>query len=256
MKKLAAIATCLAALNCLRATEISALNLITDFKFSSEQSTRGRKKGDKVITSKAELWTPVFEKGKFYYGVIAVLGLDSEKASNEISPYIGMLYLATDKFTLDAGCSHTFNTNFQEECKRDHIKRDTTEIYCGISANVLLSPSLYVFYDLDAEDLDFESFISHTIDLANNFALELGAKLGYRRANKPGACEKYDEAMGSKDYFYGGTTADLVYGLNEYSKLRVGAEFACNSAKRDAWANANGGHKSLLWFNASANFSF
>jgi hypothetical protein len=135
-------------------------------------------------------------------------------------------------------------------------------------ADVLLSPSMYFFYDFGSREAAIEGRVAYTYDLAqfgvNGVALELGAKLGYDKASRPFACKKYDrDTMGKKGYFYYGANADLVYSFNEHTKARAGLEIAGNSAKKNAWVNnwatdvaGVGAHKSLVWFNASVDCSF
>lgn len=281
MKKLAMIATGVLSLGYLGAFEMQTLGLDTSVKYSNENEVRGRKQGSHVFVPKAEVNMPVFEKGKIYAGTWAILGTDAKKdmaglseTRNEVNPYIGVSYDITDVFTLDLGYIHHFYTNTPKYLLDESsfyvpsaLKRDTNEIYFGVMADVLLSPSLYFFYDFDAEEIAIEGRVAYTFDLAqfgvNGVVLDLGAKLGYDKADKPFACKKYyKELSGDKDYVYYGVNADLVYTFNEHAKARAGVEFAGNNAKKNSWVNSGskltqeGAHKNLVWFNASVDCSF
>jgi hypothetical protein len=283
MKKIAAIATGLLSLGYLGAFEMPALNLDTSIKFKTEHVVRGRLEGRKVFSPKVNVSTPLFTKGKAYLGAYSAIGTDSDKVfgfvpatRNSVDPYIGLSYDVTDTFTLDAGYINHIYTNLPTQAVTDdgskvpfYYKRNTSEVYFGVMADVLLAPSVYFFYDFGSKEVAIEGNVAYTYDLAqfgvNGVSIELGAKLGYDKASRPFACKIYDRAtMGKKEYFYYGASADLVYSFNESAKARAGVEIAGNSAKKAAWTNAwwksldgdTGAHKSLVWFNASVDCSF
>jgi opacity protein-like surface antigen len=304
MKKIAAIATGLLSLGYLGAFEMPVLSLDTSTKFETEHVVRGRLEGRKVFSPRVNVSTPVFTKGKAYLGAYSAIGADGDKGfetvqttRNSVDPYIGLSYEVTDMFTLDAGYINHIYPNLSRQVPRlfkkgsktpginggealatdeSHAvpfahKRNTSEIYFGVLADVLLAPSAYFFYDLGSREAAIEGNVSYTYDLAqfgvNGVSVELGAKLGYDKASRPFACKTYDRAtMGKKGYFYYGVNADLVYGFNEHTKARAGIEIAGNSAKKAAWVNRwakelaagkeAGSHKSLVWFNASVDCSF
>ncbi len=256
MKKLAMIATGLLSLGYLGAFEIPTLGVDTEVKFSSEYAKRGRKEGCHVFVPKVEVNMPMFEKGKVYAGTSAALGLE-RGTRNDVAPYLGASYDITDMFSVDAGYVHHFYTSWN----LDGFKRDSNEIYVGIMADVLLSPSVYFYYDFDAEEVAIEGRVAYSFDFAQfgvkGVSLDLGAKLGYDSADKPFGIHDKSERTGSKDYIYYGLNADLVYNFNEHAKARAGIAYEGNGATDKSWTNSLfGEHTNLVWFNASVDCSF
>lgn len=267
MKKLAMIAAGALCFGCLEAFTMPTFGLDAQAKYSSEYVVRGSRRGKHVFLPKAEVNMPVFEKGKAYAGAWAALGVDGNIADtrNEVSPYIGMTYDITDMFTLDAGYIHHLYTN--ETKAAPFCKRNTSELYLGVKADVIASPSLYFYYDCDAREVAIEGKVEYSFNFAqfgvNGLTLDLGAKLGYDSASKPFACKDKikKDADGHKDYAYYGVNADLVYSFNEHAKARVGVAYEGNSAKKKEWANRESfsgseNHKNFVLFNASVDCSF
>ncbi|MDR1255880.1 MAG: hypothetical protein LBJ94_03090 [Puniceicoccales bacterium] len=288
MKKIVMAAATLLGISCLGAFEVPAFGLDTRVKLSTEHVVRGREQGHKVFAPRAEVNLSVLEKAKVYVGTYAFLGLDGDvhpntkfpATRNEVNPYLGASYEITEIFTVDGGYIHHFFTNmptvldkpngkegesFAFEPGVSPFKRNTSEIYVGLLGDVLLSPSLYLFYDFGCREIAIEGRVAYTYDLGQfgvgNVAVELGAKVGYDKAKRYFASNaSVGSQGGKKDYFYYGLNADLVYGLNEHAKARAGVEFAGNNASKDTWVNsvAGGGsaRKNFVWFNASVDCSF
>ena len=66
-----------------------------------------------------------------------------------------------------------------------NVPGNTHELYLGVSADVLLSPSLTIYYDwdyandIDADGLYYSLGVSHSFDLMENLSLGLGAAANY-----------------------------------------------------------------------------
>jgi hypothetical protein len=210
-----------------------------------------------------------------YVGTQTALAVDSAEKTligvpatrSEVDPYVGVSYDITELFTLDAGYMHRFYTNLPPirnvSGKESPLnqKRDTGEVYAGLAADVLLSPSLYLAYNRGSQEITVEGRVAYTYDLAQfgagNVGVELGAKVGYDRANKPYACKDYVEAnMGKKHYVYYGANADLVYHFTEHARARAGVAVEGNNAKKEDWPNQYFWRKAFIWFNASIDCSF
>lgn len=77
---------------------------------------------------------------------------------------------SVDKITFDAGYIY-YGLDGAE---------DTQEIYLSLGFDVMLSPSLAVYYDFDEGDGAFiVASIGHSIGLPNDLSLDLGASLSY-----------------------------------------------------------------------------
>ncbi|MDR2720694.1 MAG: hypothetical protein LBB15_00180 [Puniceicoccales bacterium] len=280
MKKALAIAGGILSFGCLGAFETQNVTLDTGVKFSSEYICHGYMRGKKVLAPQVEVGIPILGRGRIYAGTQTALAIDSSAKSpigvpatrSEVDPYIGVSYDITELFTLDVGYMHRFYTNLppQRVIVNDegvgvpsplNQKRNTDEMYVSLAADMLLSPSLQLFYNWGSREITIEGSVTYTYNLAqfgmNNVAVELGAKVGYDKASKPYACKRYiEENMGKKHFFYFGTNADLVYHLTEHARVRAGVAATANSAKKEDWPNQYFWHKSFVWFNASVDCSF
>jgi hypothetical protein len=154
-------------------------------------------------------------------------------------------------------------------------KKQSHEIYAGIMADVLLSPSLYFYYDFTQEKANVDGAVHYAFDLGScgvtGFAIDFGGKIGYTRAKKPYGIKhdtkvvffdiatqnvEYKDVFAKTCWFYAGANADLVYSLNENAKARAGVAFSYNNAKKDSWINARNHKKHNVWFSSAVEFSF
>ena len=263
MKKLSIIATGLLSLGCLCAEDSATVKTMEwqsklsgniGMKFESEHVNHGRKEihGPAFVPS-VEVSYQLFDAARAYVGTEAALRMKNTGV-NDVAPYVGCMYDINDMFTVDAGYTHHFFDGLNEGCKRD-----TNEIYLGVLADVMFSPSLYCEYDFDREEINVVAAAGYSFDLSqyaiNGLCVDLGTKIGYDRASKP-LGENYNKAShGDKDYAYYGLNADLVYSITDNAKARAGVAYEGNSAKKEAWTNVLG-HKNMMWFNASVDCAF
>jgi hypothetical protein len=273
MKKLVAIASGILGFGCLGAFGLP-VTVDTSAAFSSEYILHGRMCGKKVFAALGELGAP-FSGGRAYVGTRAVLGINGDQKSpigvpatrNEVDPYAGISYDVFESLTVDVGYMHRFYTNLptQREIEGDlsplNQKRNMGEVYAGVTANVLLSPSVYFFYNYGSKEITIEGRATYTYDLGqfgiSNTSVELGGRIGYDKANKPYGCKQYvSENMGKKDYVYYGTNADLVYHFAEHAEVHAGVAVEANNARKEDWPNQYFWHRSFIWFNASVDCSF
>ncbi|MDR1433208.1 MAG: hypothetical protein LBI61_02600 [Puniceicoccales bacterium] len=234
-------------------------------KFEGEHIFRGRREINKAFVPKLRVSYSCLDDCRVYAGADAALALalpaDDSFFLDNVSPYVGVAYDVTDIFTLDAGYIHYFYTKVPSGAANLGIKRNSDEIYGGVVADVILTPSAYVFYNFGRREVAIEGRVGYTFDLSDNLlsglAVDLGGKIGYDRANKPFGMA-YIDGYGKKDYFYYGASADLVYGINDNAKASIGVEVSSNSAKKNAWVNGYGsaGNKTKIWLNAAVECSF
>ncbi|MDR1458575.1 MAG: hypothetical protein LBI37_03595 [Puniceicoccales bacterium] len=263
------------------------------------------------------------------------------RTMNQVDVYSGFNYQMTDILSADLGYVHHFYTNLKGKVagvlgKVDvpeigtvmagnnalvdggryvsyrfepifFKKSNSNEVYAGVMADVLLNPAVYLAYDFNRRELNFEGRINYTIDLEkygfSGFSVDLNAKLGYDRAGKPFGIPwsdwtssnesttnryvKYDRAAnalvndkeakdlelnsnivnaglhgGKKGYVYWGAGSDLIYALNDNARVRAGVRYIGNDASKESWVNCinrgsdGKGHKNLLLFSTSIDFSF
>ncbi|MDR2812769.1 MAG: hypothetical protein LBB05_03230 [Puniceicoccales bacterium] len=156
-------------------------------------------------------------------------------------------------------------------------KKRSHEIYTGIMADVLLSPSLYFTYDFTQKKADINGAARYTFDLssvgATGFAIDLGGEVGYTRVKKPYGINRNTQVaflilnnnkagldignvFEKTSWFYTGANADLVYSLNENAKARAGVAFSYNNASKNSWINDKNHKKHNVWFSSAIEFSF
>lgn len=92
---------------------------------------------------------------------------------------------------------------------------DSTEVYAGLKANVLLSPSVYYYYDFDREVSTYIGSIGHSIPVEKlGVSLDLSASFGYVQI--PG---------NGQDYSYWGVGVAVPYKLNDKATLTAGVNY-------------------------------
>ncbi|MDR1595947.1 MAG: hypothetical protein LBR91_03440 [Puniceicoccales bacterium] len=247
----------------------SDFSLSASVKYSSEYVFRGRRAGFKVLASRVEAGCPVFDECNLYVGADFALPIQKSAAflfgDYHASPYVGISYDITDVFALDFGYIHRFYTDYPTRVYNNEtnggipsfMKRDMSEAYVGISANMMLSPALYLFYNFDQRGIVIEGSIGHSYDLSphsvEGLSFDLGLKVGYNRTEKVFGHEMH--TLGSPHYVYFNANADIVYSVSENAKAKVGVACAANSAKRDSWVRGSEPNK-FIWFNATVDCSF
>jgi hypothetical protein len=83
-------------------------------------------------------------------------------------------------------------------------------VYAGLKADVLLSPSVYYYYDFDHETSAYIGSIGHSIPVTQlGVSLDLSATLGY--VQSPGG--------NGSDYTYWGAGVAVPYQLSETATL-------------------------------------
>lgn len=235
--------------------------------FESESVIRGMKVGNKAFVSKVEIGHFVSTKCEIYGGTEITVGIGYKNGDmlNRISPYVGISYDITDTLAVDIGYSHRFFTSLPAniyttipEIETISVKRDESEIYAGVAANVLLLPSLHCFYGFGDREITVEGTVFHRFNLLKSatrgLALELGAKAGYNSRKK---VLGFELIRSKRNYCYYGASADLVCDFNGSASAKIGVAYNANSAKKDSWTNSGGdGKRNSIWFNASVNCSF
>lgn len=192
---LAALAACVSA-SAQTATKPAALAVTLDVTYVSDYVFRGTKLADASIQPSVEASYANFYAGVWYSDAISqsVGFFDSEA-----DLYAGYNLAINDTFSADFGVTrYTYNGGSQG---------DTTEAFGGIKANVLLSPSVYYYYDFDLEVSSYIGSIGYSLPIAKlGLSLDLSAVIGYVQI--PG-----------NDYTYWGAGVAVPYKLSDAAKL-------------------------------------
>ncbi|MEO0794688.1 MAG: hypothetical protein AAFX93_05985 [Verrucomicrobiota bacterium] len=184
---------------------------------------------------------------------------------NEIDFYAGYAYPVTDIFTVDLGATYYW---YPESAGLGAINH-TTEVYFGVSADVLLSPAVYFYYDFDLKQTLVEFSIGYSLDLgeyvgAEGLSIDTGAYFGLLdTGDVTGGADFPFPAPGvdsSNGYTYGGVTGDLVYAFSENVSGSVGVRWSINNDGDGAGASAGPanffGGESQVWFGATLGFAY
>lgn len=186
-----------------QAQEASALSVTVDVTYVSDYVFRGAQLDNASIQPSVEA-----SYGDFYAGAWHSSALSGNNGATETDLYAGYGFAITDTLALDAGVTrYTYNGG---------SNGDTTEVYAGISADVLLSPSVYYYHDFDLEISSYIGSIGYSLPVdAINVSLDFSASLGYIQ-------------IPSEDYTYGSVGVSVPYALSETATLTAGVEYIVN----------------------------
>jgi uncharacterized protein (TIGR02001 family) len=189
--------------------EGSALSVTVDVTYVSDYIFRGAKLGDASLQPSIEA-----AYGDFYAGVWHTSEISSSTTnSTETDLYAGYGFAVSDVVSLDAGVTrYTYEGGSGD---------DSTEVFIGAAFDVLLSPSLYYYYDFDYEVSTVEASIGYSFPIDQiGASLDLSAKYGWV---SPDAGE---------DRNYAVLGAAVPYSLSETATLTVGVDYFINDGDK------------------------
>lgn len=224
IKKTALTLAVIAAGASVQAEDASALSVTVDVTYVSDYVFRATNLGNAAIQPSVEA-----AYGDFYAGVWASNAISNTDDLSEIDLYAGYGLAIDDTFSADFGVTrYTYEGG---------SAIDTTEAFVGVSADVLLSPSLYAYYDFDLDNTTFEVSVGYSFPIeAINSSLDLAGALGY--------VDLGDAIAGNSDYTYYSVGVSVPYALSETATLTVGADYIYNT--EDTVAGFNGGDNDAI----------
>jgi len=174
---------------------VSALNAAVEVgtAFTSDYYFRGFQLADSIIEASID-----YTEGDFYLGTWTAQPFeaaeDDSVYGNEIDFYGGYGFALGEKASLDLGiCAYVY----PELSEGDTA---TYEPYIGVSFDTLLSPSIYVYYDLTLEILTVQGSLGYSVEIDDSSSVDFGVSLGNISPDEG------DSAM-----YY---TASISYGLS------------------------------------------
>lgn len=237
----------------------------------SETVYRGSKIAQVSLNPNLEAAIP-FYCYRAYGGMWAILPFNNSQVDNarQVNPFVGLSWDVTDLFALDTGYifywfNHTKGTDpfpfINDYTNRQH------EVYGGITADVILSPAFYLFYNTTLAQWFFEPSIAHCFPLeefgAKNFSIDVGAHLGWLHASKFNGDQRPAGIPSHKNgYVYWGTKVDLTYKIDETFSVSIGARYTGNNDSNSIpsaaafTANALGSHEHLFWWGIRTTFAY
>lgn len=197
----------------------SDLSVTVDVTYVSDYVFRGAKLANDSIQPSVEA-----TYADFYAGAWHTSDVSSNSGVTETDFYAGYGYKLNDKIKLDGGVTaYTYNGGGNN---------DTVEGYFGVSVDVLLSPSLYYYYDFDLDISTIEASIGYSIPVdAIKASVDLSAKLGNVSGKIAGSHQDYTYAVGG---------VAIPYKLSETATLTVGADYIINDSPSYTGFSGNG----------------
>ncbi|MBN1402940.1 MAG: hypothetical protein JW942_00535 [Opitutales bacterium] len=220
-------------------TTAPAISVTSSFGYESEYVFRGVQLADAIITPSIDV-----AYGDFYAGLWFAVPVEHQDVYvNEMDFYVGYSTAISSLLTIDAGATRYA---YDEVIGDFFDKSNTLEGYVGISADVLLNPSVYAYYDIDLDVFTTEVSIGHSIALNDKFSADLGLSGGYAT-----------EDDGDADYFFYGATADLSYAINDSSSVGFGARFSGSDEDMVYGSSSNmDWEKNIFWYGFSFSTGF
>jgi uncharacterized protein (TIGR02001 family) len=231
------------------------LSLSASIGYESKYVFRGVQYAD-------EIYSPSFDAsfGNFYAGAwFALAGDKADPYPTEADVYAGYNFALSPIVTLDVGATRFAYNRVMSDFFRSGTDGNSLEFFTGASANILLSPSAYVYYDIDNRILTFEAKIGHSFAVGDHASLNLGASTGWviGTSGDDFANSAVEDVTSDEDYVYAGLTADLVYTINEKSSVSIGARYSIAD-----FDGVYGSHHDIradndaLWFGAALSTGF
>lgn len=203
-----------------QAQEASALSVTVDVSYVTDYVFRGAQLGNASIQPSVEA-----AYGDFYAGVWASNPVSNDADLSEVDLYAGYGLAVTDIISADFGVTrYTYEGG---------SGGDSTEVYVGLAADMMLNPSLYYYYDFDYEVNSVILSVGHSLPVgAINASLDaINASLDFA------ASAGYINRVDADDYTYASVGVAIPYSLSETATLTVGVEYIYNDT--DAFFNGD-----------------
>lgn len=174
--------------------------------------------------------------GNFYGGVWYSDDVNNT-ALSETDLYVGYNLAINETFSADFGATRYLYDG--------QSGSDSTEVYAGIKANVLLSPSVYYYYDFDREVSSYIGSVGYSVPVEKvGIAIELSATYGYIQ-------------IPNNDYSYWGVGAAVPYKLSETAKLTAAVNYThADSDNLPAAVGASGNNQDQIVFSVGLSVGF
>ena len=202
------------------------LSVTTTFAWESSYVFRGDQLAEETFMPALDL-----SYGGAYAGIWAALPAGDDDP-NEVDFYGGYGFAVSELVSGDVGFSYYTYPDSED----DFGDGATFEIYGGVSFDVPLEPSLYLYYDFDLESFTAEGSLGHTYAVSEVSDVALS---GYVGQVEP------DEGDG---YTYYGVTVSFDYTLNDAVSASAYVNWA--GASEDLMSD---GDSNEVWFGFSVS---
>ncbi len=187
------------------AAKSSDLSVTVDITYVSNYVFRGGLLAENSIQPSIEATYGDFYAGVWYSDDVNAAAL------SETDVYAGYNLAINETFSADFGVTRYLYDG--------QSGADTTEVYAGLKANVLLSPSAYYYYDFDREVSSYIGSVGYSIPVEKvGVSIDLSATYGYIQ-------------IPATDYSYWGVGAAIPYKLSETAKLTAAVNYTHADSK-------------------------
>lgn len=190
------------------ATAQDEMSVSATFEWQSDYVFRG-------VQLAEETFMPAIDVayGDFYFGVWAALPVDSKLGNGtEVDFYAGYGFAVSELVSLDIGATYYVYPSL-DNAESFGLGPNTLEFYVGLSFDLPLAPSFYIFNDIELDVWTFEGSIGHTFEVSETAGVDVGAHLGY--TNEEGGDSQY----------YGGVGVAYVYSFTDSASVSVGVNY-------------------------------
>lgn len=204
-----------------------AVDVSTKLGFESAYVTYGTKFSE-------ETWVPMIDvsQGDYYAGIWGYIPTHTQKSfEGEWDFFAGRTLKVNKLLSFDVGAT-------VYRYPRTDVDNTTLEGFLWVNLDTPLSPKLKLYYDVIVKNWIGEIMVSHTIPFNKTTALALEGHGGFRRPDY------------HKEWYYAMAKADLVFSLNEKTKLLVGVRTTNNTD------HAAVGHGVVNWYGMSLGYSW
>ena len=218
----------------------------------SEYVFRGQSFGGTSVQPYAEA-----SVGNFTAGIWASAGVgaESDVQSDEVDLYAGYSVPLDGDFSLDLGVTYYHYPQSGALFETEDGGAGSYEFSAAVGFDTAFSPSLAAYYDVTLEAFTLEGGIGHSVELNDDYGLDLGLSAGLVQADGPG------------DYEYATASIAITHAFSESVGWYVGGNFSVNSenntldferivdpASEIAFATADSDTK--LWFGTGISVGF
>jgi uncharacterized protein (TIGR02001 family) len=206
MKKVTAlVAASVAAASVANAQDVS---VSATFEWQSDYVFRGVQLAEETFMPGVDV-----AFGDFYTGIWAALPVDEKNGSGtEVDFYAGYGVAVSDLVSLDIGATYYVYPS-AANAESFGLDPNTLEFYAGLAFDVAVSPSVYVFYDIELELWTIEANFGHTFEVSEAAGFDVSGHIGYW------------DADGGGSQMYGGLGAAYVYSFTDSASVSVGVNW-------------------------------
>jgi uncharacterized protein (TIGR02001 family) len=234
-----ALAALVAGVSAQAQEEANSLSATLDVTYVTDYIFRGVRLAEASVQPSFELGYAGAYAGVWHSDAVSNSAPDAFDSETDL--YAGYGFDVSDTISLDALVTrYTYNGG---------SAGDSTEIGLGASVDVLLTPTVYAYYDFDLETFTVEGSVGYSFPIeAANLSIDLSGKIGYVKAD--------DVPAGvTDDYTYFVAGVAVPYALAENATLSVGVDYVYNTEEEIAGFNSSNDNDILVG-KVSVTFGF